>query len=334
MWHRFTFKLNSCLLTVLNSGFHERPISDKRTGVLNWYACNVRVLFCSCKICRGTANRHSPLWSVARLAVPKLQRAPPADWRHSVRSARPAARLSTWTNRTLIACLYRTKANTPCCCCCKWLVMFATNALSVLTSSIELFNCYSLWSSSYSLPRRLHSILLVDYLFFSLFLVRSLHYSSFSHLPPSFYSPFSLFSFSALFALLPPILLDVLSFIITFGSLILCLFILSHFSFCYSFSLLLFSHLLSCEYLCPWHSATFILLRIFFFSFFPDLLFLLLSLFCHYLRPNPMPAIISLNHSNVRIHASGLLEDEPVCHSTPVCTPAAQTAPIRLVTCL
>ena len=51
-------------------------------------------------------------------------------------------------------------------------------------------------------------------------------------------------------------------FMITFGSLILCLFILSHFSFCYSFSFLLFSNLLSCEYFCPCLSATFILRRI------------------------------------------------------------------------
>jgi len=34
VWHRFTFKLNPCLLAVLNSGFHEKAIFDKCTGVL------------------------------------------------------------------------------------------------------------------------------------------------------------------------------------------------------------------------------------------------------------------------------------------------------------
>ena len=237
----------------------------------NWYACNVRVLFCSCKICHGNANRHSPLWSVVRPPSAQGTVCAPADWRHSVRSARPPARHSTWTNCiTLIGWRYRTKANTPWC-CCKWLVMSGTNALSVLTSSIELFNSYCLWSSSYSLPRRLHSLLLIGSLFFSLLL---LYVPWLFFLFPS--SPVVLFALRFLFHhyfLFFPLFffISYQLFMITFGSLILCLFILSHFPFYYSFSFLLFSNLLSCEYFCPWLSATFIHLLFSSYFSFPSL---------------------------------------------------------------
>jgi hypothetical protein len=136
-----------------------------------------------------------------------------ADWRHSVRSARSPARLSTWTNcTTLIGWRYRTKANTPWC-SCKWVVIFGINALSVLTSGMELFSSCCLLSFSYSLPRRLHSFLLVASLCFSLCCCTFNDYSSFSHLPPSFYSFSSLFYFSALFSLLRAVLLDMVSVI-------------------------------------------------------------------------------------------------------------------------
>jgi hypothetical protein len=57
-------------------------------------------------------------------------------------------------------------------------------------------------------------------------------------------------------------------FMIPFGSLILYLFIFSHFSFCYLFSFPPpFSNLLSCEYFFPCISANFTLLCVSFYSF-------------------------------------------------------------------
>lgn len=241
------------------------------------------MLFCSCKIGRGTANRHAPLWNVLKPRRARGTICAPADWRHSVRSARPPARLSTWTNcTTLIGWRYRTKANTPWWCCCKWLIMSGTNAPSVLTSSIELSNSYCLWTSSYSLPRRLHSFLLVGFLFFSLLLLYAPWLFLFSpSCPVVLFALFVVFFFS--FIILFFILFFLVCYqlvMVTFGSLILCLFSLSHFSFSYSFSFLLFSNPLACEYFCPWLSATFIFLRIsFFFQFLSETSFFFLFLF-------------------------------------------------------
>jgi hypothetical protein len=159
----------------------------------NWFVCKIRALLYSCKICRGNANRSSPWSSVVRPRSTQGTVCAPTDWRHSV-STLPPARLSTWTNCiTLIGWRYTFKANTPWS-CCKWLVMTGTIALSILTSCIELFNSYCLWSQSYFLPRRLHSFLLIGYLFISLLL---LYTPWLFHSFPS--SPIVLFAFLLVF---------------------------------------------------------------------------------------------------------------------------------------